>query len=316
MFLSEAVEALLIATRADGRSLRTVQAYREKLGHLLRFLGDVPVAGITVHDLRRYVVDMRERETRYSDHPTHREIKGGLSQFTIASRVIAMKRLFNWLVEEELIQLSPARKIRTPRPRRREPKGISWDDVLALLATTESGSIIDLRDRALILLLADSGCRLGGLCGLQILDVDLINLSAIITEKGDKAQPVFFTRTTANALSAWLEVRPEDRGPCVFVSLRTNATGGLSPNGVAQMLSKRAQQADVVGRANAHAFRHGFARYYLRDGGDLGTLSDLLGHSSVEVTKAFYGIFTAEELQRKHARHSPVTQLNERNTDE
>ena len=55
MRLSEAIEQLAIATRADGRSPATVAAYREKLSYMLDFLGDVPVASITVHDLRRYV---------------------------------------------------------------------------------------------------------------------------------------------------------------------------------------------------------------------------------------------------------------------
>jgi len=45
------------------------------------------------------------------------------------------------------------------------------------------------------------------------------------------------------------------------------------------------------------------------DGGDLGSLADLLGHSSVLVTKEFYGVFTMQELQEKHAQHSPVAQL-------
>jgi len=47
------------------------------------------------------------------------------------------------------------------------------------------------------------------------------------------------------------------------------------------------------------------------DGGDLGSLADILGHSSVAVTKMFYGVLPAEELARKHRQHSPVTQLME-----
>lgn len=61
-----------------------------------------------------------------------------------------------------------------------------------------------------------------------------------------------------------------------------------------------------------HSFRHAFARDFLMDGGDLGSLADLLGHSSVLVTKEFYGVFTMQELQEKHAQHSPVAQLFER----
>jgi len=64
MILSEAIEALCIATRADGRALRTVEAYRQKLAPMLAYLGDVPIASITAQDVRRFIVHLQERSTR------------------------------------------------------------------------------------------------------------------------------------------------------------------------------------------------------------------------------------------------------------
>lgn len=55
--------------------------------------------------------------------------------------------------------------------------------------------------------------------------------------------------------------------------------------------------------------RPGFARSYLLSGGDPGTLADILGHSTVEVTRPYYGILTADELQRKHEQRSPIAKL-------
>jgi len=110
------------------------------------------------------------------------------------------------------------------------------------------------------------------------------------------------------AAKAWLAVRPEG-GQSVFVGLKRKTA--LTPSGVWQMLQRRAERAGVEGASNTHAFRHGFARFYLLDGGDLGTLADILGHSSVEVTKAFYGVFTFQELQEKHRRHSPIAKMFE-----
>jgi hypothetical protein len=75
------------------------------------------------------------------------------------------------------------------------------------------------------------------------------------------------------------------------------------------MLKRRAKRAGVQGRVNPHAFRHAFAREHIKNGGDLATLSQLMGHASVEITKANYAIFTMQELQEKHRRHSPVMRL-------
>jgi len=309
MLLTEAIEALLIATRVDGRSLQTVEGYRRKLKPLLAFLGDLPVEGITVHDIRRFVAHLQDQPTRWADHPKHRERAGSLSPFTVASHVRAVKRLFNWLEAEEVIETNPTRRIRTPQPRQGEPKAVELQDFLALLATTEGGSVADLRDRAILLFLADTGCRVGGLCGLRVRDVNLETGLALVTEKGSKTRPAPFTEPTGMALREWLEVRPRDKGPWLFVSLGNKAEGRLSPNGVAQMLKRRARLAGVEGRVNPHSFRHAFAREFLLNGGDLATLADLMGHSTIEVTKASYAIFTVKELQAVHRRHSMVARL-------
>jgi site-specific recombinase XerD len=298
VLLSEAVEALGIATRANGRSPRTVQSYREKLGHLSAFLGDPDVGDVTIHDLRRFVAA---------------QFDAGLSPFTVKTRVRAMKRLFNFLEAEGVISGNPAQRIRTPNPKRGEPKGIKWADFLALLETTEVGEPLDLRDRAIMLFLFDTGCRVGGLAGLRVDDLDLRRRRAIVTEKGGKTRVVFYQEQTARALAQWLEVRPGDRGPWVFTSYRG---GNLTVRGTYDMLMRRGKRAGCEGPVNPHAFRHGFARSYLLSGGDLGTLADILGHSTVEVTKSYYGIFTADELQRKHDEHSPIIKLGGCESDE
>lgn len=311
MRLLEAVDAFLTATRADGRSPKTVDSYRRKLKPLTDFLGDVPVEAITADDLRKYITDLMDRRTRWREHPKHREREGGLSPFTIAGHVRALKRLFNWLEGEGVITNNPARRIKTHQPKQRTLKAVSVEDFLALLNTTQGEGVSDLRDRAIILFLADTGCRIGGLCGLRLDDLDLEEEVAFVTEKGEKTRPVPFTTVTAEALRAWLAVRP-DAGEYVFVSLGNKAVGRLTPNGVRQMLRRRAKQAGITRPVNPHAFRHAFAREYLLNGGDLATLADLLGHSSVEVTRFFYARFRYKELKEKHDRHSPVARLVEK----
>ncbi len=312
MLLNDAIKSLLIATKAEGRSLQTVEAYRRKLKPLVEFLGDVSVEKITTDDLRRYIADSMDRRVRYAHHAWHRPQVGGLSIFTVASRVRAVKRLFNFLESEGLLKENPVRRIRTPRPRNTTPKAVEMESFVALLETTKSEKVEDLRDRAIILVLADTACRVAGLCGLRVTDVNMSTSLIVLTEKGSKARMVPFNPPTREALKAWMQVRPQDRGPWLFVSQggTKRAQGRLSPSGVIQMLKRRAKKAGAQGPVNPHAFRHFFAREFLLSGGDLGTLADLMGHSSVEVTKSSYGIFTIGELQEKHRRHSPVARMS------
>jgi site-specific recombinase XerD len=304
MRLSEAIDTLCIATRANGRSSRTVQSYREKLRHLVAFLGDVDVEGITVHDLRRWVADMRNRSTIYGDHPTRQKQARELSPFTINTRVKAMRRLFHWLKIEGLLEADPSERIDARRPKRKAPKGISEADIVALLAACGDDPT-GRRDRAAILFLLDSGCRAGGLCGLRADELDLEGGMARVCEKGQKERHVMFTQSTRRALAAWLEVKP--KGEHVFMRLK--GKGALTPNGLWQALNRRAKQAGVEGPVSIHDFRHTFARQYLLDGGDLGTLAQILGHSDVRITVEYYSIYTVGELKQKHRQHSPVAKL-------
>ena len=306
MRLTEAIEQLAIATRADGRSVRTVDSYRQKLASLVVFLGDVPIEQVTVNDLRAWIASLMDRATLYPG--TDKERAGGLSLFTIAGHIRSMKRLFNWLESEGTIEVNPARRIRTPQPKRKEPKGILWSDFLALLKTTEGGTVIDVRDRAVIMFLFDTACRVAGLTGLTVDDIDIDHRRALVLEKGDKSRAVFFTDWTAQALTRWLEVRPSGRGPWLFTSFK-GQSDKFTARGVSHMLTRRAKRAGVTGPCNPHAFRHGFARHYLTSGGNLGTLSDIMGHSDVSVTKSFYGIFSRDELQREHDKYSPLAGL-------
>ncbi|MEA3337419.1 MAG: tyrosine-type recombinase/integrase [Chloroflexota bacterium] len=312
MKLSEAIGELLVATEADGRSPRTVADYEQKLALLVDFMGDRGLEEIVVGDLRRFVAYLRGREGRYVGHPNRDQIEGGLSIASVAGYVRAVKRLFNFLYEEEIIEANPARKLRTPKPGRGEPKAITADDFVRLLDATEGDSLVNRRDRALVLFLADTGCRVGGVVNLKTSEVDITKQVARVTEKGNHTRVVPFSRTTGRALAAWLEVRPAVAYDHVFINLGNRGGAALTTNGVRQVLRRLKRRSGAKGPVNPHSFRHGFAREYLLNGGDLASLADLLGHRDVKTTWASYAIFRMDELCVKHGRHSPVAVMGRR----
>jgi len=83
----------------------------------------------------------------------------------------------------------------------------------------------------------------------------------------------------------------------------------MNPNSVIQMLRRLKRRAGIQGRVNPHAFRHAFAREYIMNGGDLASVSQLMGHTQIAVTKMFYAVFRAEELREKHREFSPASRL-------
>lgn len=120
---------------------------------------------------------------------------------------------------------------------------------------------LDDRDRALLTFLADSGCRLGGLAGLRIEHINLIERCATVTEKGQKSRTVVFTGYTRVLLLYCFGERKS--GPA-WVSQRTGEA--LSESGIYQRLKQLKKWAGVTGRVNPHSFRHRFAIAYLEAG--------------------------------------------------
>jgi len=109
-----------------------------------------------------------------------------------------------------------------------------------------------------------------------------------------------------------MRARPFPDAETVFTSIRDGH--GMTGFTVIQLLKRMAKRAGVNGRVNPHAFRHAFAREFILNGGDIGTVSQILGHSQILVTKQFYAVFSTEELKGEDHRYSPVSHLNGRGT--
>lgn len=297
MLLSEAIQEFDLGL--VGLSEATRVWYRLRLRSLVEVLGDLEVTAVSAADLRRWKAALVERESRWVAHPSRPEVQGGLSPWTLHGYVRAVRRFFRWLVREGVISQDPAALLDLPPLPDEPPKAVSRADLKRILeAARASGA----RDYALVCFLADTGCRVGGLVGLRLADVDLERRRAVVREKGRggkrRARTVFFGEETAAALAAWLKVHPG--GEYVFVGQR----GPLTEGGVYQVLRRLARLAGVRGRFNPHAFRHGWARGALEAGADLGTVAQLLGHRSIAVTHQFYARWADEELAQRHARFS------------
>ena len=268
------------------------------LASLLEFFGNVLVDEIDVTELRRWRKAMYEKKTKYGGHrPEENE---GLRPASKNSYLRAVKRFFNWLEEENLITYNPSRRLKFEPIGSYEPKAVGLEDFKTLLRSIGRHSRKPIRDLAITLFLFDTGCRVGGLCGLKMSDLDLKNQSAYVYEKGRGANGqgrwVFLEPPTAVVLSAYLEQRPEDL-QTVF---------GVTENGVNQMLRRRKADGNITGPINPHSFRHGAARNWLVNGGSLPLVSQLLGHKSTLVTSMFYARWQGSELQELKKQIAPL----------
>lgn len=287
--LQTAVEGFLVG-QAGEVSESTRRWYRRRLGDFCAFAGPADLNEITPGVLRAYRAHLVERAM--SPHSVH-----GYQR--------AVRRLFSWLMDEGMVDRNVARDVPLVKLPHQVPKALSDDDLDRLLTHLPCE---DVRDRAIVLLLADTGCRVGGLCGLTLEAVDLENRCASVVEKGQRGRRVYFTEMTAETLALYLSVRPVSQSDALFLSKSGTA---LTTNGVRLMLERVGRRAGVKGRCNAHSFRHAFARSFLRNGGNLAALGRILGHTpGSTVTARYYAVWDDRELQEYHDRYSPLAKAN------
>lgn len=296
MKIEQALSEFALAKRADGVKPKTASDYVQLVGTnphaAARWLAARQIdemESIRSIDLREYIVQLREvRSARTGEL---------LSERSVDTFIRALHIFCSWCSREYGFK-NPMANIRYPKMRELRPKAIALEDVQRLLDVADHP-----RDRALIAMLLDTGARAGGVCNLKSDAVDLNRRRALVTEKGDVTRWVVFSEKTAGLLRLYLAVRAPS-ATTFFHGLRSDEH--MTTNGLRQMLERLGKRANISGRINPHAFRHAMAREYILRGGDLATLSKLLGHRQTSTTTGYYALFTDDEIAGAHERYSPM----------
>jgi integrase/recombinase XerD len=205
--------------------------------------------------------------------------------------------------EEGITGTNAARRLRPTKEDLSEFKAATEQDIRALVADCSNHTRDDFRDRAIILFMRSTGCRVRGLVNLRLSDLDVADQSASVIEKGNKRRTVFMDSDTLRALHDWMEVRPATDQDWLFVALGRRFHGNkLTSSALRQMFRRRARNASISGHTNPHSLRQAYARRYLKNGGDVGILSSLMGHADVTTTMHYYGRLNQDELKEQYRR--------------
>ena len=214
---------------------------------------------------------------------------GDLRPATINARIAAITHLLKWMgyAIPEWIQ-RPARS-------RTLPRTLGKNDLQKVrLAAIRSEDPIAF---PIITMMLDTGLRCSEICNLDLDDVDLEDLSAlVIGGKGEKDRTVLFTNATSDALDAWRPIRNARLKNCtrekdlrsLFFSSRSRR---LNPRSVQKLLDRIADASDIPRtRLSPHVLRHSFATGLLERGADLVTIQRLLGHANISTTRVYLEI--------------------------
>ncbi|MDD5748404.1 MAG: tyrosine-type recombinase/integrase [Actinomycetota bacterium] len=229
----------------------------------------------------------------------------GIGSVTLGIRIKVLRTFCRWLFSEGYLPSNVMEKIPNPKVPTVYPYIIADDDIRRLIRTAKKKP----RDLALVILLLDTGIRASECCNLTLDDLDIDSRSALIQDgKGAKERYVFYSDTTARALSRWLAYRPTDTfDDAVFLSKKTGQR--LNRNSLTMIVKRLGERAGISGvRVSPHSLRHCFATAWIRNGGDVHSLQKMLGHTTVRMSERYVHLANAD-VSELHRRYSPVGRL-------
>ncbi len=285
------IEAFLVDRKAQNLSRGTLYFYQAKLKLFSNYCeGQVVgrVTGITPDVIRRYLLFLEEN---------------GHNPGGIHAAFRSLKTFLLWFEDEVEPDgwHNPIRKVRAPKVPDEQIEGVGLASVKALIEACKGSAFTTVRDKAALLFLLDTGARASEVCAVNLADVDQVTGEVLIRQgKGRKPRTVYLGQKARRAVRAYLKRRGDN---CAALWV-TDEHERLTYWGLNEIIKRRAKAAKVD-KPGLHDFRRSFALEFLRNGGDIYTLKNLMGHKDLQVLLKYLKQ-TDADLQAGHAKAGPV----------
>ena len=294
--LDSLADLYLLRCEVEGKSPGTVRAYRETV---TRFLRQLPPDLTNPPDVQAdHVYVYLGAFTGHSLETRHRYFR-------------EVRCFFNWLVELDYLERSPFRGLKNVRLPQRIVEPFSGEEVEILLQACGDGPM-GRRDRALLLVLLDTGARCSEIVQLDVADLDLDRRRLqILHGKGNKQRVVPFAERCAAGLNEYIEERGVSPGPLFLAGTHLRVLTvdvALRPNGLKQMLRRLGKRTGIK-KVHAHRFRHTFATWAIQHDARELDVQYLLGHSSPDMVRRYSSSYRSEQAALRHANFSPADQM-------
>jgi len=305
--LSAAVQSFLIYCESRNLSPRTVGFYGEKLRECIRLLDDPPVTQVTTDQLRHLVVYWTKLHKRCPQLP-QRDRGTGLAATTVNGYIRSLRVLFRYLTDEGILAQSPATKLQLLKTPEFLGTALDPPEVESMVRWRAPATYHFRRDKALCLLLLDTGIRVGEAVALRLQDVSWADRTLTVFGKGRKVRVVPFGRQSARALSSYLAARPSDTRPeaALFLTSTGNPLTVWRARHIVRLAAARAGLHDKA--VSPHMLRRTFATMWISHGGDPFSLQRILGHTTMEMVNRYVRL-TTTDLRARHSAIGPVDHI-------
>ncbi len=276
---NDLLEMFIAAKRIEGCSEKTLKYYQTTIDAMVASLGK-NVRHILTEDLRTYL--------------TVYQSKNRSSRVTIDNIRRILSSFFSWLEEEDYIIKSPVRRIHKVKTASSIKETYSDEELEKM-----RDNCAELRDLAMIDILASTGMRVGEMVLLNRADINFAERECIVFGKGDKERIVYFDARAKLHLQEYLDSRTDDN-PALFVTLRAPHER-IQIGGIEHRLREMGKRLSIQ-KVHPHKFRRTLATMAIDKGMPIEQLQWLLGHQRIDTTLQ-YAMVKQSNVKTAHRKY-------------
>ncbi len=268
---------------------RTLKAYKCDLVEFAKFFTGKQILALCLDDLRKFLNYLENRN---------------LADTTIKRKLATLKVFYSFLENEDLIKISPTRKLQKKyRTRKRLPRVMSNDEIRRLLTSAYSRYRAEnnrsgfrffrrLRNLAILEVLFSTGIRIDELVKLTLDDIDFQQGTLIISGKGRKERLLFISNgEVLTLLRQYLKYR-ESMSPDTNSLLLNRFRRPLSVHSIGHIFREYCELAGISRHYTPHCLRHTMATMLMENGADVRSVQEILGHSRISTTEIYLSVST------------------------
>jgi site-specific recombinase XerD len=269
------------------KSDNTIRVYRQDLEQFATWFKqsngeEMTPKVITPTDVRLY----REHLVTIKNHKAS----------TVNRRLASIRAYTAWARDQGIIEYNPANGLKRVPKAKQVPHWLTRQEQFALIreaekqigvATSEKGQRWAIRNHTIIIILLNTGLRVGELCGMQFRHLTLSSRKGEVTiyGKGTKQRTIPLNNTARKALEHWFDVYPYDQIPTAPVFVGQRGSGHINDRAVEKLLDRIAQRINI--EVTPHMLRHTFAKSLVDSGVSIEKVAALLGHSDLSTTMIY-----------------------------
>lgn len=292
--MEEIIESFInYITAKKGASVNTELSYRRDLKKFTAFArgrGFVNIQDIDSACLTAYVDSLGQN---------------GLSASTISRNIASIKTFYHYLIKKGIVLEDLSVTLKAPKVEKKAPEILTDQQIDALLSAPLGDSPKEIRDKAMLELLYATGIRVSELINLKLNDLNM-QMSVILCRNSRNDRMVPFGREARKALSRYLmETRDALLSDGDSEYLFVNMSGDpMSRQGFWKLIKSYSKKAGIEGDITPHTLRHSFAAHLVKNGADLHSVQEMLGHSDISTTQ-MYARLVSSRLRDVYDRADP-----------